>query len=342
MRELVTNPQLFGVLLFMLSSYHGTHQNVDTTDANRQARKRSLSEDNTFNARKKQMLTTPPPNKQELHSARHSSQFQLSGTIASASMDSAGHLQVFAAAVLYSVLQHIDHWPIELMRVFAEDAFGQRVWIENEMCKDLVSNLYMSLRENARDDTVDSVTSSIADEIGSYFSSLAATIESNSSSNHYIQSHITVSSQQQPPSAKEVRAQSRQIEVIDDSSSSSSGEEEILESNSMDVKSAVPLHQYKVPASVDILQKLFERSERSNQSIRSRYIAHNLDLAYEAVSESLAERLNSKSRQNSRLVQALPKFLCIPRVRCLASRHLFKWLQSPALASLARLVCAFL
>ena len=36
----------------------------------------------------------------------------------------------------------------------------------------------------------------------------------------------------------------------------------------------------------------------------------------------------------------LPSFLSIPRVRCLASRHLERWLQSPALAGLARNIFA--
>jgi hypothetical protein len=135
------------------------------------------------------------------------------------------------------------------------------------------------------------------------------------------------------PSAKEVRAQSRQSETMDDSSSS--GEEEILESNSMEVDQVLP-HQAVI--STNALEKLFQPNSHSKQRVRSRYVGHNLDLAFETISDALAERLGSKSKQNSSLLQTLPRFLCIPRVRCLSSRHLDRWLQSPALAGLARCV----
>ena len=330
MRELITNPQLFHALLSMLSS--NAHQ-ADGSDL-KVGRKRSPSEDNTFPVRKKQMLATPPPNRLQPYPSRQTSQSQLTGTSATNGSDSAPNHQVFAAVVLYSVLQHIDHWPVELMRVFAEDTFGQRVWVDNDSCKDLVSNLEMSLDpNNALNNNVDAATSLIADEVEAHFSSMATKAEQHESSSQSLTKPVIVSSQQRMPSAKEVRVQSKRAETIDDDSSSS-GEEEILESNSMDIDlDASKTHN---TVSSDILQKIFQPSTHPQKRIRPRYIAHNMDLAYEAISDALVERLNSKSKQNSRLLQTLPRFLFISRVRCLSSRHIDRWMQSPALAGLAR------
>ncbi|KAL7488211.1 hypothetical protein ACHAW6_015042 [Cyclotella cf. meneghiniana] len=331
MRELITNPQLFQVILSMLSSNTlvgvSGHQTDCSLDINKQGRKRSPSEELAAHARKKQMLT-----------CRQTSQSQLPGTSTSISTglpDSASNHRVFAATVLYSVLQHMDHWPIELMKVFAEDAFGPRTWVDNEICRDLVSNLQMSLNPVVIGEPIDAATSLIADEVESYFSSLISRIEKNESSPMSLPTRrVIISSQQRMPSAKEVQMQSRQTEAMDDSASSSSGEEEVLESDIREVCPIIP--QYQDVESLGMLNKLFRRSPSSNLRIRSRYVGHNLELAHEAISDALTDRLSSKSKQNSRLLQALPGFLCIPRVRCLSSRHLEKWLQSPALAGLAR------
>jgi hypothetical protein len=329
MRELITNPQLFRALLSLLSgnAHVMGHQSSDHDGK----RKRSPSEDNSFHAKKKQMLATPPPNRQQLYSARQTSQSQLGGTGASSGLHDSVNLQVFAATALYTVLQHVDHWPVQLMSLFAEDAFGQRAWVDNDLCRDLVMNLEMSLKPNSLDKTIDASTSLIADEVETHFSSLLARAEC--SGEQPLPDRVMVSSQRRTPSTKEMRTQAKPVEAMDDSSSSS-GEEEILESNSMEVDSIAP-HQRDL-SSIDICQKLFQPRSGSKQKIRLRYVGHTLDLANEAISDALTERLSSKSKQNSRLVQALPHFLCIPRVRCLSSRHLDRWLQSPALASLAR------
>lgn len=47
----------------------------------------------------------------------------------------------FAAAVLYAVFAHLDHWPTELVKAYADDCFGARLWVDGEDCKLLVQNL---------------------------------------------------------------------------------------------------------------------------------------------------------------------------------------------------------
>jgi hypothetical protein len=326
MRELVTNAQLFQVLLSMLSGNSHHHGEGEV----KPGRKRSPSEDSTFNVKKKQMLATPPSTaRPQLNSVRQISQSSLTGTNASTgTSDSA--IQVFAATILYCVLQHMDHWPVQLMSKYAEDAFGLRTWVDNELCKDIVANLELSLDSS---EPIDEATSLIADEVESYFSSLASRAQTNDAEVQSV-NRVTIASHHRTPSAKEVRAQSRHSETSDDSSSS--GEEEILESNSIEVDPITPHN--KDAMSTNALEKLFQRNSHFKQRVRSRYVGHNLDLAFEAISDALADRLGNKSKQNSRLLQTLPRFLCIPRVRCLSSRHLDRWLQSPALAALARYV----
>ena len=70
--------------------------------------------------------------------------------------------------------------------------------------------------------------------------------------------------------------------------------------------------------------------------VRRRYFGVNLDHAHLAISTSLKERLDMKSKQNSGLLQTLPSFAAIPQVRSLITANLEKWLQSPALAGLGR------
>ena len=48
---------------------------------------------------------------------------------------------VFAATVLYAMFAHLDHWPAELVKAYADDCFGPRLWVDNDDCKLLVENL---------------------------------------------------------------------------------------------------------------------------------------------------------------------------------------------------------
>ena len=72
--------------------------------------------------------------------------------------------------------------------------------------------------------------------------------------------------------------------------------------------------------------------------IRSRFHGTNRTVSIGFIEESLKRRLNSRAKHsNTGLLTCLPDFLSnIPEVRVLVASHLEKWLQSPALADLAR------
>ncbi|KAK3274557.1 hypothetical protein CYMTET_17262 [Cymbomonas tetramitiformis] len=50
-------------------------------------------------------------------------------------------LPTLAAVVLCEALASVPSWPVELALVYLEDAFGSRVWIDQENCKGFVANL---------------------------------------------------------------------------------------------------------------------------------------------------------------------------------------------------------
>jgi len=72
--------------------------------------------------------------------------------------------------------------------------------------------------------------------------------------------------------------------------------------------------------------------------VRQRFFGANLKCAQDSISSSLSERLDVRSKQNSGLLQTLPSFTAVPAVRRMIAENLEKWLQSPALAGLARLL----
>ena len=72
------------------------------------------------------------------------------------------------------------------------------------------------------------------------------------------------------------------------------------------------------------------------QLVRQRYFGDNLQASHEVIHRALLERLEQKSKQNSGLLQTLPHFMGVASVRALVAEYLSRWLQSPALAGLAR------
>lgn len=48
---------------------------------------------------------------------------------------------VFVATVLNLAFRRLDHWPAPLVKVYATDCFGSRVWVDNPMCEAFVANL---------------------------------------------------------------------------------------------------------------------------------------------------------------------------------------------------------
>ncbi|KAL3939586.1 MAG: hypothetical protein SGBAC_005714 [Bacillariaceae sp.] len=123
----------------------------------------------------------------------------------------------------------------------------------------------------------------------------------------------------------------------DDGESSSSGEEDEEEevvlaptkSFDEDLSSSVDPNALKLTYPVVPERLRFER-------VRQRYFGANLDSAHSAIARCLNERFDLKSKQNSGLLQSLPSFTSIAPVRSLVAGNLEKWLQSPALAGLAR------
>ena len=416
--QLVTDPALFQCTLCMLSPYNNrlkcasgstttglsSHPPTNVNSAlsssgptssslhhqKQLPRKRSPSEDSsnpTKLARTKLLLSPSPANRLSQHNKHHPSSGKAmdaqKGQFASKS-----NSPVVAATILYSVLQHVDHWPIQIIKAFAEDSFGPRIWVDDERCQMVVSNLKMSIESTDNGSIVsyddDTSEANHADEVGSYYSNLISQAQKMtltsasgtmtevvSSSPSKKEPAMSSSQQQKAPSSKQARIQTKAAKSTNDSdsSSSSSGEEEVLETES---SNAVPLNkqpknnddQRSHPDSMDVISNmstasssnsqnqfhsalssthlhiLFQRKSLTKKRVRPRYQGHNLDQAHEAISEALADRLNSKSKQNSRLLQILPSFISIPRIRCLASRHLERWLQSPALAGLARTLFA--
>jgi len=51
------------------------------------------------------------------------------------------NVQVVAATILYLSFSHLDHWPVALVKAYAEDCFGPKLWVDDERCKLLVDNL---------------------------------------------------------------------------------------------------------------------------------------------------------------------------------------------------------
>ena len=215
------------------------------------------------------------------------------------------------------------------MKAFAEDSFGARNWVDDERCKAFVSNLEQSLKTRETNGS----SNEVAEEADAYWETMMEPPTPSTKSNGSVLSSVKAKSH----SSKEKRKETKNTINVDDGSSSSSGEEEVLEAESQP-----QLSKTEEETSTLTLPSLFRIMLMTKDPVRQRYCMHSLESTYELISDAFQDRLNSKSKQNYRLLQVLPAFLPIPRVRCLASRHLERWLQSPALAGLARSLFAHL
>lgn len=318
MRELLSNPALFNTIVSMLTP-PTLSQGANPQQQMTIGRKRAPSEDITH-SRKRQMLS-PIPNRQMHPNSEQKTHLPVEST------------SVWAATCLHTVLQHIDHWPIQIMTAFAEDSFGPRIWVDDERCSLIVANLEQSIK--SRHLTLTDAMVSAAEEAEIYFSSLGKLYTKSKT----ILPTTTIPAQTKQSSSKEKRKLATDSKM-DVDISSSSGEEEVLESEVLPSFSMTSVQEQSHSKNNSPIDALFSSSSPSTELVRQRYMSSNAELMYEVVSDAFEERLNSKSKQNSRLLQTLPLFLRIPRVRVLASRHLERWLQSPALAGLARTVFA--
>ena len=316
----------------MISYNNPTSNNNGTSAYQQSKRKRSPSEDLTHAASRKKPMMSPNPIGQHSYPKRDSK----IGNILGDNKGSKGQLSmqslpVYAATILYSVLQHVEHWPVQIMKAFAEDSFGSRNWVDDERCKAFVSNLKQSLKTREMNGS----STDVAEEAEAYWETMMEPPTSSAKSNGSVSSSAKTKS----PSSKEKRKETKNSIPgdDDDGSSSSSGEEEVLEAESQP-----QLSKKEEENSTLSLPSLFHIMPMTKERVRPRYCMHSLESTYELISDAFQDRLNSKSKQNYRLLQVLPAFLPIPRVRCLASRHLERWLQSPALAGLARTLFAHL
>ena len=326
--------------------------------------------------------------------------------------------QIFVATIIYAVLEHYDHWPTPLVHIYADDCFGPRLWVDNKICKLLVSNLVLSHVNSAINDSefeeADKAKAAVmaetyrnywndgtdddaanekhiptfsASKAGPKFAMFSSSLSHSSSwrnkksSQHHLPkrqrtgprsfgSTSSHGSESEDDSSCIVQSSATMAEHADDSlqvepafptsekrklersrmsNSSLDGEELIHKNPSVahqdrpeltDVQEDTSLpreseiesgtmakHSYRYPVKQQCLRVA---------RIRNRYHGENMKAAHDAIVMSLTKRLDTKSKQNSSLLQCLPSFMEIPGVRKQVAANLEKWLQSPALAGLAR------
>jgi integrator complex subunit 1 len=253
---------------------------------------------------------------------------------------------VWSATVLLTALQYVDHWPVPLVYVYAVDAFGARSWVDDPDCSELVKILALVTDCSSSDQVEGSATtpqhtkdaSAVAAAYRNF--SLDSFLEENDRDGYARRPSLSSSSSVGPKS-DDVSSSKDRDEKHRDGGASSSGEEDddtekdVLISESNDDESKMNQSQtdnaifYPVPPRHSKLAR-----------VRNRYLGDNLEAAHEAIVNALQERIDQKSKQNSGLLQALPMFTSIPKVRYLVTHNLEKWLQSPALAGLSRTLFA--
>ena len=59
------------------------------------------------------------------------------------------NIKVVVATILYVALEPLDHWPVPLVEVYAEDCFGPRLWVDDPSCRVFVQNLSLIHRSSA-------------------------------------------------------------------------------------------------------------------------------------------------------------------------------------------------
>lgn len=219
-----------------------------------------------------------------------------------------------AATILYSALSHLDHWPSSLAKAYADDIFGPRLWVDEPNCRLLVKNLELC-HQSSVPPTMSPEGMAQAALIAEAYKDQLICSPTN---------QIRRGSLSSTGSCQEQRK--RKIGSSGNSSSSGEEDDEVVLSAKED-KTITSRKKSGYP----IIQEHLDL-----EAVRHRYHGANLEAARDRIASSLHERLDVKSKQNSGLLQALPLFVSIPRIRSLIASNLSKWLQSPALAGLAR------
>lgn len=266
-------------------------------------------------------------------------------------------IQIIAASIFYLSLRHLTHWPAQLLHAYAEDAFGPRLWVDHKQCALFVANLQLAHDRQALEVKAVGKVLQEAELVANFYANMMSNLppdeegvdedEEYSNPSNPRQGSFTYSSGETDlvregsiqAHYSEDDSDSGEEEVVDMGSavkstsrsgggddSSSSGEEEILTTEaSFDVARKPPMDLYPVPSTRINLER-----------IRPRYFGINSEVGLMGISQALSARLETKSKQNSRLLQTLPDFCTLPGVRSLIATNLEKWLQSPALSGAAR------
>jgi hypothetical protein len=300
------------------------------------------------------------------------------------------NVPAMVATIIYTAFHHLDHWPAPLIKAYADDCFGPRLWVDDDRCRLLVDNLALvhsmapaqadeqKVRDaatvadayrtfeltplNEEEDADPDVSFPSLQHRGSMSSTGSAKLHrstsldsqgDNSGTNEQAYGDDSNSGDEEEHVLDSAVRNNAKLDDSDGDSSSGEEDEEVVvtnKSNGKESMDAVPESQgTEVSLStstngVDAMQLSPKASNlypitQSNLDVtrvRQRFFDENLFYAYDLISSSLLDRLDVKSKQNSGLLQSLPAFTPIPGVRFLIASSLEKWLQSPALAGLAR------
>ena len=309
------------------------------------------------------------------------------------------NVKLLAATILFVAFEHLDHWPAAFVRVYSEDCFGLRAWVDEALCRLFVENLALahaidksSNGDASMIDVEGNADALVVSEFYEIFNYTTDVLSVNGSSVSPPKKRGSLSSNGSGSSIATRRfqrqrsASSDSIDMTDRASTpptifgsmtvdygeeSDSGEEEEVVALTTSAPRSDSNDNGGSSSSgedgqeVDTSAKSYNEDDNGREStspaspiteeppklkltypveqhvlnfaqVRQRYFGANLASAQRAIAESLQRRLDIKSKQNSGLLQTLPLFAGVPEVRRLITANLEKWLQSPALAGLAR------
>lgn len=290
---------------------------------------------------------------------------------------------------------------VRYLHSFAEDSFGQRLWVDDARCQLLVQNLSLALQKQSNQNEPplqNIINSKEADEFLRHFNTFYGDSDDENCAKDNPPHHAAHSSllnrkvrstsidasklikardaaeteEEEPhqvvitgnfPHKQHRQHKQKKRSNNHHGASSSSGEEEVEEEMMssttsipamMDAIGTLPRFEFhsKPKEESKVVKQVQSTTERSNRNtlpskwwcpekairtkVCQRFFFTNMDVANKMVGDALSQRLELKVRQNSSLLSTLPDFVPNPTVRKLASSHLEKWLQSPALSGLAR------
>jgi integrator complex subunit 1 len=380
---------------------------------NSRKRANSVCSDEIIIPSKAMKLTHSPVPSTRLYHHRH----HVTDATANSEYSPKFDVHVVAATILYMAFSHLDHWPVPLVKAYAEDCFGQRLWVGDDRCKLLVENLRLahtgytgpvadvdmedaSLAEEASKvvESYNKLLELLAEEeeeydvgspsqivrreslstVSSVVSSAVSCSQGMRRSNSRDETDSTRADYSGEKKKKKKTASNASTTKNDaksaktrnpgkDGSSSSSGEEDeeviVTTKSAGDESESSPKKKAKVrprssrspnggaesssntespsPTSPMRMRLYPLAQKRLNLTrVRQRFFGANRQHAHAAISSSLSERLDSKAKQNSSLLQSLHWFTGIPTIRSLVAGNLEKWLQSPGLSGLARTLFA--